>query len=57
MHPTIVMLMTLDNSKSQRDSFHRHNEITLKLRYKQRIFTYCLNSIHVRQRYIKDRFI
>ena len=31
MHPTIVMLMILDNSKSQRDSFHRHNDLTQTL--------------------------
>ena len=33
MHPTIVMLMILDNSKSQRGSFHRHNDLTQMLRH------------------------
>ena len=32
MHPTIVMLMILDYSKSQRDSFHRHKDLTQMLR-------------------------
>ena len=33
MHPTIVMLMILDYSKSQRDSFHRHKDLTQMLRH------------------------
>lgn len=48
MHPTIVMLMILDYSKSQRDSFHRHKDLTQKAKNLYILFKFntCEAEIH-----------